>query len=307
MRVDWTTLKTRASDKSIERLIQYTETNSKYKISLFDGVYQITTKIRKTSPAGTDQSDFETNFKDDANFIIDTPKEFATEASKLKVLEHETINKFGSNRELGAVKEVVWNSGGILIYPTSAAVVSLVSTSADDDLTGTGARTINIIGLDANYAQQEESVNLDGTTSVSTSNTFIRVFRLIVTTAGSGESNAGEISATISGGNVGKIPLGKNQSLMALYTVPAGHRAFLKNYYMAIPKDKEIEGALEVRPFGEVFQIKHEIFLNTNHISHDFGYPLRIEEKSDIQMTAKSLSGVTHSVTAGFDLVLVKT
>ena len=45
---------------------------------------------------------------------------------------------------------------------------------------GTGARTVLIEGLDENYDIQSETVTMDGTTNVVTTNTYIRLFRMTV-------------------------------------------------------------------------------------------------------------------------------
>ena len=61
------------------------------------------------------------------------------------------IQKFGYNSDVAATEEVIWNPGGSVTYPTTAAVVEIDSTSADDISTGTGARSIELQGLDENY------------------------------------------------------------------------------------------------------------------------------------------------------------
>lgn len=71
--------------------------------------------------------------------------------------------------------------------------MSVSSTNANDTAAGTGARTVLITGLDENYNDVTESIILNGLTGVNTTKQFIRVFKVRVTTAGSGATAAGDI------------------------------------------------------------------------------------------------------------------
>ena len=92
------------------------------------------------------------------------------------------------------VEETIWTEGGIYVYPTSAEAVYISSTDANDTSAGTGARTVKVFGLDANWELQEETVILNGQTQVrvGASLTWIRIFRAFVVTVGSGGTAAGE-------------------------------------------------------------------------------------------------------------------
>ena len=178
-------------------------------------------------------------------------------------------------------------------------------TSNNDKTGGTGALTVEIQGLDSNYNELTETVSMNGTTNVTTTSSFLRVNRMVVVTAGSLGENDGDIVIDDSGNKQAKINAGLNQTLMAVYTVPAGKTAFIKSKYWSIPCSNEIEARLVTRNLNEVFQTKHLLHLQGGYINHSFGYPLKVEEKADIQLRGKSLSGPTHSVSAGFDLILV--
>ena len=146
----------------------------------------------------------------------------------------DTRAKFGFNADIDDSLETIWSEGGLYSYLTSATVLKISSASTDDASAGTGARTITISGLDGSYNQISESVTLNGQTAVNTTNSFLRVFRMIVDTAGSGGQNAGKIYAgtgTVTSGvpanKYGVIDVGDNQTLMCFWTVPAGYTAYL--------------------------------------------------------------------------------
>ena len=55
------------------------------------------------------------------------------------------VNIFGINREVGVDYETIWDDSGSYVYPSSAVVMSLSSTSADDTM------DVLVDGLDADY------------------------------------------------------------------------------------------------------------------------------------------------------------
>ena len=83
---------------------------------------------------------------------------FELQVARGQVDGHETLFKFGINGDVGTSVETVWAQGGTYVYPASATVMKISSSSADDASGGTGARTIAIFGLDANYNEISESV-----------------------------------------------------------------------------------------------------------------------------------------------------
>ena len=82
-----------------------------------------------------------------------------------------------------------------------------------------------IEGLNENYQPQTETVTLTGTTAVTTDNTFVRVFRMATDALNVGDITARVTSA--SGTVVAQIDVGYGQTLMAVYTVPAGKTAYM--------------------------------------------------------------------------------
>ena len=145
----------------------------------------------------------------------------------------ESFRKFGMNPDVAvSTLEEMWPLGTVRQLPTAAGAVTLVSSSTADDAdpAGTGAWTVEIQGLDANYLEQSETFSMDGTTPVVGSKSFLRVFRAFVTYTGSGGVNAGNITGSIGGNNLIYIEANEGQSHLAAGTVPAD-KYFLINYY----------------------------------------------------------------------------
>ena len=212
------------------------------------------------------------------------------------------VHKFGANFDIDQITtpETVWSAGGL--YPWSslatAQTIYCISTSASD------TAVLTIEGLDANYNEQIETVTLTGTTAVATSNTFIRVFRMTYEDG----ANVGTITARVTSGTgtvVAQIDIGYAQTLMSVYTVPAGHTGYMVTTDCTIDSRKDCQILMYHRLFGKPFRIAH-VAEATGHYRYDFYAPLRVPEKTDIDIRIDNVSGNDSRVTANFDLVLIK-
>lgn len=214
------------------------------------------------------------------------------------------INKFGYNTSVGGSFEPITDLGTNNL-PTTAAV-SVVSSSSDDDASGgTGAQTLEIQGLDANYNLQTSTISLDGTNAVTTgSDTYLRIFRMTVLTAGTGETNAGNITASVGGSNVAQINAGNGQTLMGVYTVPAGYHCSLLKFQASISKNQEATIQLRTKAESGAWQLKGQFGTFASAVEYDYDIPLTFDEKTDIEFRAKA--GATSEMGVVFDLILQK-
>lgn len=115
----------------------------------------------------------------------------------------------------------------------------------------------------------------------------------------------------------GIIQAGNNQTLMAIYTIPANKTAYITNYYATLNKASgggSTLGALIKlwaidNANSYVKQIKHIAGVDANANSayiHDFFPYFKATEKTDIYIDATNQSGsVVGDISAGFDLILV--
>ena len=165
---------------------------------------------------------------------------------------------------------------------------------------GTGAAVIEVQGLDANYAPASEFIVLNGASSVASTVAYLRIFRAKVLLAGSTGWNVGNVTLT-GAALVAQITAEMNQTLMALWTVPAGYSAWLTSFYASTSTAKVSEVHLYVRPYRQVFQIKHVLLINAGTAHHKYDLPIQIEAHSDIQVVGKAVGG-GGEMSAGFDL-----
>ena len=221
------------------------------------------------------------------------------QVSRGQIAFHESLYKFGENVQVSTAYETIWTGGGLYSYPTSAATLGVVSTDAGDTTT-----RIKVIGLDGDYNEIEEKVTVNGTTSVTTSNTFLRVYRSYV----SANEPDGNINITHSGTLAAQIVSATNQTLMAVYTVPSGYTLYVGKGHISSGTEvanKYVTGEFKVRPYGGVFRTQARVNIAGNSLSFDWEYPIKITEKSDVEARAKSSSG-DQAVAASFQGVLIK-
>lgn len=221
-----------------------------------------------------------------------------------RTLNTSHINKFGYNESVGGTFEPITDLGTNHL-PSTATVVSIVSDDAADTDGGTGAHSVEVQGLDENFNIQIEVVTMNGTTAVTSTNTFIRIFRMRTNEAGSGEINDGNITASIGGTNVAQIKAGLGQTLMAVYTVPARKKAYLVKFQGSLSKSQEAQFELRSK-FGNgntAWNIKGLWGTFGNTITYDYPVPLEFPQKTDIQIMGKV--GATSEMGAIFDLILV--
>jgi len=225
---------------------------------------------------------------------------------------YSNVSKFGTNPSVkSADYETIWEGSNFYPWPTSAQTVNIVSSSTDDDLVGTGARTIEIQGLDASWNLQTVTYDMDGTTTVTTAETFLRVFRARVVTAGSVGINVGTITMThsTSGDTIALITnsgLAMGQTLMACYTIPAGKTGYLINFDFASAKDNEHRFRLMVRDntvTDAAWNVKE--FASTRGGFNDFKkFAIqKYTEKSDLDLQA--IASAASAASGGFELILI--
>ena len=226
--------------------------------------------------------------------------------------------KFGYYDGIDNNEYTIWDGAGtqaVYTHPSSALTMTISSSDANDTSAGTGARTVQVYGLDANYEEQNETATLNGQTGVTLNNTYLRINRAIVRTAGSGEQNAGTIwvgDGAVTAGEPANpylaISPGENQTLMALWTVPANKKAYLTGIFLNSQgnANAQMEVKLKARPEGEVFQTKHKLIVGRGSaIQADYSIPPEYEEKTDIEVRGERVGGSGNmELSAAFTVVI---
>ena len=161
--------------------------------------------------------------------------EFALAVSLGLIGGWRKYQKFGMNPGVPATgMEEMWPRSDLRVLPTTATVASVTGGAADVADSGTGAWTVKLEGLDANYDEIEEIVSMNGATPSLSTQLFWRVNRAYVDTAGTGTVNAGNIDVTVNGQVQAHIELMEGQTHQTHFTVPAGHTLIVNAYHVGV-------------------------------------------------------------------------
>jgi len=248
---------------------------------------------------------------------VGTSEPFELQVARGQISFHKDIFKFGFNPDVDDALETVWAEGGLYVYLSAASVLKVSSSSTADTSAGTGARTVQLYGLDSDYNEINEVITLNGQTSVNTTQEFLRINRMIIRSAGSGGTNAGVVYAgtgTVTSGvpanKYATVAIGDGQTLMALWTVPAGYTAYVYQTDITLATTQNNKYAtmhFVARPFGEVFQVKDKFVKSEGGHSQEYKIPLKFEEKTDLEFRAIGDSaGADIAVGAGMDIIYIQ-
>ena len=228
------------------------------------------------------------------------------------------VHKFGENPTIttGSDPEDIWDLGGAItvanVFPAAAATTTVVCANVNDDIDGTGMKTVTVIGTNGAGAEISQTVNCegnDGGSGVSTLGTDLKtISRMYGATAGSGETNAGTVTGTIGGNNVSQITAGQGQTQQAVYTVPTGYsKYYITNWSVrlsGIQATAEAECILARRTGGVVRFQDHIVVVKggTTAASVDLDVWIEVIAGDNIWIRAEEVSA-TVGVSATFDLV----
>jgi hypothetical protein len=231
---------------------------------------------------------------------------FDLQVARGQIMGHSPVYIFGysttvGSTALGPVWEGLTLSGGYYVYPSSAVQMTVASTSASDDTT----KSIVINGLDANYKILTETIALNGTTNVTTVNSFFRINSVSMVNS----SNVGVITLKNGGTTYAQINAGIGQTQMSIYSVPAGYTFYLQyiqadasigftssNYMLFAEYNKfNANGAITLAGQSTFVQMYNQ----------PFGIPVAHPEKTDIQYVIRANSGspFTADIFAGGILI----
>lgn len=226
------------------------------------------------------------------------------------------LHKFGRNTDIDTttLPEDLWDGGGVWVAPTQARVHAIASTSVNDTAAGTGARTVRVIGLPGwDREEVSEIVEMNGTGSVNTVNSYVIIYRMQVVTAGTGGYNDGDITATAAtdGTVTAQITAGFGQTLMAIFGIPSSKRIVLTQWHASIARQNITTAAdisLLVNPAPDVnldlFNIRQTFSTNatgTSSAEHTFTPPVAIPGPAIILMQVEGVSSLNSDISGGFD------
>lgn len=237
------------------------------------------------------------------------PSEFRLAVVTDHLDDWKAFRKFGMNDDVDTGQEEMWPLGTIRTLPTVAAAASVVSDSVADDASpaGTGLWTMLVDGLDADYNAVTEIVQMNGTTPVNTTTSFIRINSLQAITAGSNGNNVGNITVSIGGNPQGYMEAGEGRSHQTGYCVPADKYFVVTLYSILIGNISSATDTIhvqgQVRPFGpdNAWQAISDLYMRELHYSNSETATI-LPPKMDIRqiITVSGNNNICSSVIGGY-------
>jgi hypothetical protein len=256
----------------------------------------ISIQIIKNGLAVSDTVALPTRVLNDEALIAYARGKAVTEAD---VLSAYLIDKSGATESLGttpATMSTVWGASGLYPWTTFTGTgnkIYIKSVTNDPKVQG---KSVTIEGLDSNYDILIETVTLhatDTTIPVSTVNNFYRTNKMYL--SGNNTNNLphdynielryGSSSGTLIGQM--NAPWGRGQN--CFYTVPRGYEGFVLSINGNSGKMDEITSSLWFHPYGGSWTLQKSFKFISGMFDHNFRTPLRITEKSDVEIRAYAL------------------
>lgn len=218
------------------------------------------------------------------------------------------LNAYGKLTTTGAVtNHIIWEDGDLYI-PTANTQPSIVSTSANDTVGGTGMNSVHVHYLDGNFTDADEVVDLNGTNPVQMIATDVRFIQCMhLEQVGSLKSAAGDISAYDTNGTLSYIKTGAVRCSSASRMVPAG-KTLLVKFIVASSTSATADTTTNVSIGSTYFEghsYKTENIIipqanlgyQNNSFGAELGIPFIVPEKEVFSATTTSNKAGTISLT----------
>jgi len=223
------------------------------------------------------------------------------------------VSKYGSNADVDAftAAEDIISEGGLQYWPTTESIIQVSSSDAADADGGTGANSVIIIGVDAEFNPVEERLDLNGVSVVSTVRKFYRINRAEVVLSGSGQTNAGLITFSDGTGTLASIPIGASGTLKASYTVPKGYsQAVLNTLHIRVRSRTAAYASvvLLVKKNGSnTWRVRQEVEVAESAPYYDDDVHIIVGEGDDIVLRALSASADNLPMSGTFTITYEST
>ena len=254
--------------------------------------------------------------------VVTTDNRFPVDITGQEITITPTISLpagYGKIHKFGAVPAMSQDTNGSIwdendtVYPwttvdaNTVLTVNVVAPNNEGSARTThDGDTVEIQGLDGNYDLQTETVTISGS-SATTINSFKRVFRARFTNGGSFNPNSERILIKSGSTTVAKILEDIGQTMMSIYTIPAGKTGYLMRLDVTAQGTATGSFKLYCRDNGVgSFRVKHTAEVNGVGGAYQLTYPLPqpLLEKTDVDARMHTLSN-NGGYTCTFDIMLV--
>lgn len=235
---------------------------------------------------------------------------------------------FGHNDDVDTAWEDIHPNGGDINWLTSAGKVEVLSSDAADTSAGLGCRSVEVHGLSATGADQDEVITMNGTSAVESSLTYIRVNKMHLETVGTyGGAHQGDITCRVTGGGATlsvmtgdegsvdtSVQYGSGESGNGYWTVPLSKVMYITDLTVTINtkanqtvnvKLFEREGILDTSaPMDPRRVLWHIDEVSGGQFVKRFKSHIKIKQLTDVWFRAQG-SGTNNKISVSLDFYLL--
>jgi hypothetical protein len=218
---------------------------------------------------------------------------------------------FGFNSAVGTSWEDIHAGGGDINWQVSASQVEVFSSDAADTSGGLGCNSVEIHGLDASGNDQDEVIALSGTTSASSTLSYVRLNKLHNEMVGTyGGSHQGDVTCRVAGGGDtlsvmtgeegaadSSVQYGSGEAGNGYWSVPLGKVMYITRLEVIpdVATNKTVDVILYERediltttaPFGPRRILWKESAVDTS-VEKEFKSHLKVKSLADVWFRAKA-------------------
>jgi len=202
------------------------------------------------------------------------------------------------------VEKCVWHHDDVFSYVVNGNIIpNIVSDSANDTASGTGARTVKITGLlhqlvsgQNTFTRTSVTATLNGTTNVSGFGNFYRVEKLEVLTAGSSGLNQGNIKVFSQGTTnvVASMSAGDNVSNQLILSPADNEDALVERIHVSGYFQTPVELKINVYEQSTGLQKTiYKFFCSSNSNNFTFNIRKKLVSGDTLWASLKPITAVT--------------
>lgn len=212
-------------------------------------------------------------------------------------LQGVTRGELAGRNPAAAAGEVIQDEGGAINIETVAGLIEIISTDAQDNPSGTGAKMVIIYGIDINWNPITDTIATNGlTVSSPSTKEFLYAFSAGIIQSGA-QTNAGNITIrkASAGATHCQINAGIGSTKKAVFPVFAGCTLYIENFRFEGTKTGTLNGEINLMVYelGEGIRVSHPIvFHGGNAVNVEWEAGLKsYGSKSLVWIETKAISG----------------
>jgi hypothetical protein len=228
-----------------------------------------------------------------------------------------TFTAFGASESIGTTEGALKQGSGTFVFPQSAQRVRVkAGGNANDTVSGTGARSIFIYGLDSDLNLRLEELDTAGASASGyTVNSYWRVFDVGVRTVGTyGGSNVGDITLQNEADQSDLIvcTAGIACNLHGAFAVPENYKGFITHVNFSVAGNKLVTFFMRRReelnkvtaPFRANRLCREFPLVPAGSYEHNFAAPFEVEQLTDLFVNAETDTGTASGSFTIFGLLV---